>query len=44
MRMASMGWGMLSRQRIDLSPQKIRNVDQLQKILSRAKEIEEVTA
>jgi heterodisulfide reductase subunit C len=44
MRMASMGWGMLSRDRIDLSPQKIKNVDQLQKILARAKEIEEVTA
>ncbi len=44
MRMASMGWGMLSRDRIDLSPHKIENIDQLQKILARAKEIEEVTA
>ena len=44
MRMASMGWGMLSRDRIDLSPQKIENIDQLQKVLARAKEIEEVTA
>jgi heterodisulfide reductase subunit C/quinone-modifying oxidoreductase subunit QmoC len=44
MRMASMGWGMLSRQRIDLSPHKIRDINQLQKILARAKEIEEVSA
>ena len=44
MRMASMGWGMLSRQRIDLSPQRIQNIDQLQKILKKAKEIEEVSA
>jgi len=42
--MASMGWGMLSRQRIDLTPHKIENLNQLQKILARAKEIEEVTA
>lgn len=44
MRMASMGWGMLSRDRIDLSPQKIDGIDQLKKILARAKEIEGVTA
>jgi heterodisulfide reductase subunit C len=44
MRMASMGWGMLSRQRIDLTPQRIENLDQLQSILARAKEIEEATA
>lgn len=43
-RMASMGWGMLSRQRLDLSPQRIKNIDQLQKILARAKELEEVWA
>ena len=39
-----MGWGMLSRQRIDLTPHKIDNIGQLQAILARAKEIEEVTA
>jgi heterodisulfide reductase subunit C/quinone-modifying oxidoreductase subunit QmoC len=44
MRMASMGWGMLSRSRIDLTPERIKNLDQLQKILARAKEIEEVMA
>lgn len=44
MRMASMGWGMLSRQRIDLTPHRIQNIEQLQMILARAKEIEEVTA
>jgi len=43
-RMASMGWGMLSRQRIDLTPHRIENLNQLQAILARAKEIEEVTA
>jgi len=44
MRMASMGWGMLSRQRIDLTPHRIDDLDQLQAILARAKEIEEVAA
>jgi heterodisulfide reductase subunit C len=44
MRMASMGWGMLSRQRIDLSPHRIDNLEQLQSILARAKEIEEEMA
>jgi len=44
MRMASVGWGMLSRQRIDLTPHRIEDIDQLQAILDRAKEIEEVAA
>jgi hypothetical protein len=39
-----MGWGMLSRERLDLTPHRIENLDQLQAILVRAKEIEEVTA
>jgi heterodisulfide reductase subunit C len=43
-RMAGMGWGMLSRERLDLTPHRIENLDQLQAILARAKEIEEVTA
>jgi heterodisulfide reductase subunit C len=43
-RMAGMGWGMLSRERLDLTPHRIENLDQLQAILTRAKEIEEVTA
>jgi len=39
-RMATMGLGMLSRDRLDLTPQRIDNVDQLQAILKKAKEIE----
>lgn len=37
---AQMGWGMLSRERLDLSPHRIEGVRQLQTILKRAKELE----
>jgi heterodisulfide reductase subunit C len=41
---ASMGLGMLTRDRLDFSPQRIKNLDQLQSILKRAGEIEEAIA
>jgi heterodisulfide reductase subunit C len=41
---ASMGLGMLTRDRLDFTPQKIDNLEQLQAVLNRAKEIEEATA
>ena len=41
-RMATMGLGMLSRERLDLTPHRIENIDQLQAVLNKAKEIEEV--
>jgi heterodisulfide reductase subunit C/quinone-modifying oxidoreductase subunit QmoC len=43
-RMATMGMGMLSRERLDLTPHRIKNIDQLQAVLKKAKEIEGVTA
>ncbi len=39
--MIPMGLGMLARGRMDLTPQRIENVEQLQAILARAKELEE---
>ena len=39
-----MGLGMLTRDRLDFTPQKIKNLDQLQSVLNRAAEIEEATA
>ncbi len=39
---AQMGLGMLSKDRLELVPTKIDNIEQLQAILERAKEIEEV--
>jgi heterodisulfide reductase subunit C/quinone-modifying oxidoreductase subunit QmoC len=39
--MAPMGLGMLTKQRMDLSPRKIEQIDQLHKILARAKQVEE---
>jgi heterodisulfide reductase subunit C2 len=38
--MAPMGLGMLTKQRMDISPRKIENIDQLHAILDRAKEVE----
>jgi heterodisulfide reductase subunit C len=38
--MAAMGWGMLSKKRFPISPKRIKNIEQLQAILARAKEIE----
>ena len=38
--MAPMGFGMLSKQRMNLTPTRIKNVDQLKAILKRAKEVE----
>lgn len=38
--MAPMGLGMLSKQRMDIKPHKIEGIDQLHKILARAKELE----
>lgn len=38
--MAPMGWGMLSRQRMDITPKRIKGIDQLKAILKRAKELE----
>lgn len=38
--MAAMGWGMLSKKRFPVAPKRIKNIDQLQKILAYAKEIE----
>ena len=41
---ASIGLGMFTRDRLDFSPQKIKNLDQLQAVLNRAAEIEEERA
>ena len=41
---AQMGWGMLSKDRLELTPTKIDNIDQLRAILQRAKEIEQEVA
>jgi heterodisulfide reductase subunit C len=41
---ASIGLGMLTRDRLDFTPQKIKNLGQLQSILKRAEEIEEAQA
>jgi heterodisulfide reductase subunit C/quinone-modifying oxidoreductase subunit QmoC len=41
--MASMGWGMLSKKRMDLVPHRIQGIDQLKAILARAKELEVMT-
>ena len=38
--MAPMGFGMLSKQRMNLTPTRIKNVNQLKAILKRAKEVE----
>ncbi len=38
--MAPMGWGMLSKKRMDISPRRIDHIDQLKAILARAKEVE----
>lgn len=38
--MAPMGFGMLTKQRMDITPHKIDNIDQLHAILERAKEVE----
>lgn len=38
--MAPMGFGMLTKKRMDLNPHKIEGIDQLQAILNRAKELE----
>lgn len=38
--MAPMGLGMLSKKRMDVSPTRIKGIDQLTKILERAKELE----
>jgi heterodisulfide reductase subunit C len=43
-RMATLGLGMWSRERLDLTPQRIKNIDQLKAILNKAKELEGVTA
>ncbi len=40
--MAPMGLGMLSKRRMDISPTRIKGIDQLKKILDRAKELEAV--
>jgi heterodisulfide reductase subunit C len=39
--MAPMGLGMLTKQRMDISPRKIQQIDQLHAILARAKQVEE---
>lgn len=41
---ATMGLGLLTRDRLDFTPQKINNLEQLQSILNRAEQIEEATA
>ncbi len=41
--MAPMGIGMLSRRRMDLTPHKIKGIDQLKNILARAKQLELVS-
>lgn len=38
--MAPMGLGMLSKQRMDMTPKRIKNMEQLKTILARAKELE----
>lgn len=38
--MAPMGLGMLSKRRMDMTPTRIKNIDQLKAILNRAKELE----
>lgn len=40
MKMAPMGWGMLRRGRMDLTPTQIKGIDQLKSILAKAKELE----
>jgi hypothetical protein len=40
--MAPMGLGMLSKQRMGISPKRIEGIDQLKAILDRAKELEAV--
>ena len=40
MKMAPMGFGMLRRGRMDLTPTKIKGLDQLKNILAKAKELE----
>lgn len=37
---AQLGLGMLARRRIDLTPDRIRNIDQMKAVLARAKELE----
>lgn len=39
--MAPLGLGLLSRGRLDLTPRRIQNLEQLQRILARAKQLEE---
>ena len=39
--MASMGWGMITKKRMVMRPTQIKGIDQLHKILNRAKELEE---
>jgi heterodisulfide reductase subunit C len=41
--MAPMGIGMLTKKRMSMKPTQIRGINQLQKIISRAKELEEET-
>jgi len=38
--MASLGWGMLSKGRLNITPERIKGTDQLTKILNRAKQLE----
>jgi hypothetical protein len=38
--MAPMGFGMLSKKRMDFTPHRIEGIDQLRAILARAKELE----
>jgi heterodisulfide reductase subunit C/quinone-modifying oxidoreductase subunit QmoC len=40
--MAPMGFGMLSKKRMDITPRRIEHIDQLKAILERAKELEAV--
>ncbi len=40
--MAPMGFGMLSKERMDIRPRRIDGIQQLHKILDRAKELEGV--
>ena len=42
-RMATLRLGMWSRERLDLTPQRIKNIDQLQTILKKVKEIEQTS-
>lgn len=41
MKMAPFGWGMMKRGRLNLTPSKIKDIDGLKAILSKAKELEE---